>query len=69
MRQLDNSVHWEDTVSKVLQPRNPAMLGTLENIREHQVTPNALSVIQVNTVLVMVLQKIAQQVIGALEQR
>ena len=69
MRQQDSFVHWEDTVSKVPQPRKPVTPVILENIREHQVTPNVLSVIQVNTALVMVHQKIAQQVIGALEQR
>ena len=69
MRQLDSSVHWEDIVSKVLQPHKPAMPAILENIREHQVTLNVLSVIQVNSVLVMVHQKIAQQVIGAQEQQ
>ena len=69
MRQLDSSVHWEATVNKVLQPHKPAMPAILENIREHQVTLNVLSVIQVNSVLVMVHQKIAQQVIGAQEQQ
>jgi len=56
-------------VSKVLQPHKPAMPVILENIREHRVTLNVLSVIQVNSVLVMVHQKIAQQVIGAQEQQ
>jgi len=56
-------------VSGVHQLHKPVILVISENIKALQVIPNASHVIQVNSVLEMVHQKIAQQVIGAQEQQ